>query len=95
MSKYSFPYVALAMGIFFMLVVTIGGQLGEGGSTKLPLLTLLVVSEFAFFLCLIGAYLSLRRIIDLGFTSIHAVVGASCVILAVRFLMLGLAFWPL
>lgn len=95
MSKYSFPYVALAMGIFFMLVVTIGGQLGEGGSTKLPLLTLLVVSEFAFFLCLIGAYLSLRRIIDLGFTSIHAVVGVSCVILAVRFLMLGLAFWPL
>ena len=95
MSKYSFPYIALVMGIFFMLVVTVGGQLGEGGLTKLPLLTLLVVSEFAFFLCVIGVYLSLRRIIDLGFSSIHALVGVSCVILAARFLMLGLEFWPL
>ncbi len=95
MSKYNFPYVVLAMGIFFMLVVTIGGQVGEGGSTKLPLLTLLVVSEFAFFLCAIGAYLSVRRILDLGFNSIHALVGVSCAVLAVRFLMMGLAFWPL
>lgn len=95
MSKYNFPYVALAMGIFFMLVVTIGGQVGEGDSTKLPLLTLLVVSEFAFFLCAIGAYLSLRRILDLGFSLMHALVGMSCVVLVVRFLMLGIAFWPL
>ncbi|MFK7793827.1 MAG: hypothetical protein AB8B89_00620 [Gammaproteobacteria bacterium] len=95
MSKYNFPYVALAMGIFFMLVVTIGGQLDENSSTQLPLLTLLVVSEFAFFLCAIGAYLSLRRIIDLGYSAIHAVVGISCVILSARFLMLGLALWPL
>jgi uncharacterized membrane protein YhaH (DUF805 family) len=95
MSKYSFPYVALAMGIFFMLVVTIGGQLNESGFTKLPLLTLLVVSEFSFFLCAIGAYLGLRRIIDLGFSAMHALVGVSCLILAIRFLMLGIDFWPL
>ena len=95
MSKYSFPYVAMAMGIFFMLVITVGGQLSEDGTTKLPLLTLLVVSEFAFFICVVGAYLSLRRIIDVAFSLIHAVVGVCCIILAVRFLMLGLAFWPL
>jgi hypothetical protein len=95
MSKYSFPYVALAMGIFFMLVVIVGGQLGVDGSTKLPLLTLLVVSEFSFFLCAIGAYLSLRRISDLGFSVAHSLVGVACIILSARFLMLGVEFWPL
>jgi uncharacterized membrane protein YhaH (DUF805 family) len=95
MSKYSFPYVAFAMGVFFMLVVTIGGQVNESGATKLPLLTLLVVSEFAFFVCAIGTYLSVRRILDLGFSSIQALVGVSCIILAVRFIMLGIEFWPL
>ena len=95
MSKYNFPYVAFAMGIFFMLVVTIGGQAGQSGGTNLPLLTLLVVSEFAFFLCAIGAYLSVRRLIDLGYSAIHALVGVSCMVLAVRFLMLGIEFWPL
>ena len=95
MSKYNFPYVAFVTGVFFMLVVAFGGQTSESGFTKLPLLTLLVVSEFAFFLCAVGAYLSLRRIIDLGFSMSHALIGVSCMILAVRFLMLGLEFWPL
>lgn len=95
MSKYNFPYVALTMGIFFMLVVTLGGRVGDSDSVKLPLLTLLVVSEFAFFLCAIGAYLSLRRIIDLGYSAIHALVGVSCIVLSIRFLILGIDFWPL
>ncbi len=95
MSKYSFPYIALAMGIFFMLVVVIGGEVGDGQSTKLPLLTLLVVSEFAFFICVIGAYMGVRRILDLGFSAVYALVCVSCVLLAIRFLMLGLKFWPL
>ncbi len=95
MRKYNFPYIVLAMGILFMLVVTIGGQIDQGGLTKLPLLTLLVVTEFAFFLCAIGAYLSLRGIIDLGYSAIHALVGISCMVLAARFLMLGLEFWTL
>tara|TARA_R110002096_G_scaffold232524_1_gene422391 strand:+ start:722 stop:1009 length:288 start_codon:yes stop_codon:yes gene_type:complete len=95
MNKYNFPYVALAMGLVFLLAVTFGGQLGENGLTRLPLLTLLVVSEFAFFICAIGGYLSLRRLTDLGYSMPHAVAGVGCVILAVQFLMLGIEFWPL
>jgi uncharacterized membrane protein YhaH (DUF805 family) len=95
MSKYSFPYVALAIGIFFMLVVMIGGEVSDSQSTKLPLLTLLVISEFAFFVCVIGAYTSVRRILELGFSVIYALICVSCVLLAIRFLMLGLEFWPL
>ena len=95
MSKYNFPYIAFAMSVFFLLVVTIGGQESEGGSTKLPLLTLLVVSEFAFFLSAIGAYLSIRRILDIGYSAIHALLGVSCVILSIRFIVMGIDFWPL
>lgn len=95
MSKYNFPYIAFAMGVFFMLVVTIGGQESEGGTTGLPLLTLLVVSEFSFFLCAIGAYLSVKRILDIGFNAVHALLGISCVILSIRFLIMGIDFWPL
>ncbi len=77
-----------------MLVLIVGGEVGENQLPKLPLLTLLVISEFAFFVCIIGAFMCLREIIELGFTALHLFVGVSCALLAVKFLILGIGFWP-
>ena len=53
------------------------------------------MSEFAFFVCAIGAYLSARRVLDLGFSIVHVAAGASCLLMAIQFMMLGIDFWPL
>ncbi len=46
MKTQDFPYIALALGAFLLLVVLKGSQIGSDGLSYLPLLTLLVVSEF-------------------------------------------------
>ena len=95
MTKNNFPYIALGLGLFFLGVVIIGGARGEDGSTALPLLTILVVSEFSFFVTAIGAYISVKKIFTSGFQLITAVVGVICAGLAIKFLMLGIEYWPL
>ncbi|MDW3095616.1 MAG: hypothetical protein R8G33_08085 [Gammaproteobacteria bacterium] len=95
MNKKIFPYIALTLGIICMLVVIVGGDVGDNQSTNLPLLTLLIICEFAFFVCSIGAYMCVREVIDVGFTALHIFVGVICALLAARFFMLGINFWPL
>ncbi len=95
MSKYNFPFVALMLGIVFIMVLLVGGQPDSQQVTKIPLLTLLIVSEFAFFVCVIGVYLSVRRVTDLGYSALHVVAGGACLIMAVWFMKLGIGFWPL
>lgn len=95
MANNNFPYIALGLGFFFLGVVIIGGARGEDGSTALPLLTILVVSEFSFFVTAIGAYISLKKMFDSGFQVIAAIVGVVCAGLAIKFLMFGIEYWPL
>ncbi|MDQ7072871.1 MAG: hypothetical protein Q9N32_04390 [Gammaproteobacteria bacterium] len=59
MKTVSFPYIALALGLFLLLVVARGSQITSDGSTSLPLLTLLVVGEFSFLSMLLAPILAL------------------------------------
>lgn len=95
MSKYNFPYIALFLGMTLMLVVSFGGQVNDANITRLPLLTLLIICEFAFFVTAIGAYVSLKQIFDSGLTWTRLIVTALCGLSAVTFLVKGIAFWPL
>ncbi len=95
MNKNNFPYIALALGIICMSIIIVGGEVNDNQLTKLPLLTLLLICEFAFFVCAIGAYISFRKIMSLGFAVLPIIVGVSCGLLAARFLILGIDFWPL
>lgn len=95
MGKQNFPYVALFLGMMFMLAVTFGGQINEAtNNTRLPLLTLLVISEFAFFLTAIAAFISIKQMYVVGFNVKMAVVSILCVISAITFLIKGISFWP-
>lgn len=95
MNKNNFPYIALTLGIICMLIIIVGGEVNENQSTKLPLLTLLVICEFAFFVCAIGAYMCVREVMSVGYAGLHTLVGVVCALLAGRFLVLGINFWPL
>ena len=96
MGKQNFPYIALFLGMMFMLAVTFGGQVnGAINNTRLPLLILLIISEVAFILTAIAAYLSIKQMYAEGFDVKMMIVSVLCVISAITFLVKGISFWPL
>lgn len=95
MKLHVLPYLAAGMGTVLMLLVTQGRQTGEDGSTILPLLTLLVVSEFAFFLTVIAAVVGVRHMRATAIKPLYAATIVFCALLAIRFMWLGIELWPL
>jgi heme/copper-type cytochrome/quinol oxidase subunit 3 len=57
-------------------------------------LTLLIVSEFAFFLTAIGAYFGIRQVQADGIKPLNVVITLFCILLSVGFLWLGITLWP-
>ena len=90
-----FPYLAVALGVMLMLLVVQGSSPGEDGSTAIPLLTLLVVSEFAFFVTGIGAYIAFKNFRNVTQKPLYVGAMVVCIVLAIRFLWLGFELWPL
>ena len=95
MKTIHFPYIALALSSFLLLVVSKGSQVGADGLTLMPLLTLLVVSEFCFFVSSIGTYIGIKNIKSFGIRSVYALSTLLCALLSIRFLLLGITLWPL
>ena len=95
MKKYNFPYIALGLGLFLMLVVIKGSEIRSDGHTTIPLLSLLAISEFAFFVTAIGVYIGIKHILSVGNKLIYTAVTLFCILLSIRFLMLGIDLWPL
>ena len=95
MKTQDFPYIALALGTFLLLVVFKGSQTGSDGLSYLPLLTLLVVSEFSFFVTIIGAYIGFNHGRKAGFKPIYSLITLLCLLLSLYFLWLGINLWPL
>ena len=94
MNKINFPYIALGLGLFIMLVLISGFEARKEGVTVIPLLTLLVASEFAFFVTAIGGYIGIRHIKETGMKPLYTGVTLFCILLSICFLLLGVALWP-
>jgi len=94
MKKENFPFIATGMGLFFMLLVVKGGEARDDGITLVPLLTLLVVSEFAFFVNAIGAYIGIKHTLATGVKPVYAAVTLVCILLAIFFAWMGITLWP-
>jgi len=90
-----FPYIALPMAIVFFVIVSIGQQVNADGVTALPLLTLLVISEFAFFATGFAAFIGFKQIKAVGFKPLYAFVSSLCAASSVGFMFLGITLWPL
>jgi len=95
MKTIHFPYIALVVGGLFLLMVSIGRQAGADGATALPLLTLLVISEFAFFATGIAAVIGFKQMQQTSFQIVYGLVSLLCALLSLCFMLLGIDLWPL
>jgi hypothetical protein len=94
MKNLNFPFIAVGLGLFLMLVVLKGKEVNDEGITQLPLLALLAINEIAFILTAIGVYFGIKRIKVEGVKPLNAGMVVSCVILAVAFAVLGFELFP-
>lgn len=94
MKTFQLPYLATPLGLLLMVVVMYGGQSTGPETTQLPLLTLLMICEFAVFVTGAAAFIGFRHIRATGFKPLYVAFTGMCAVLSLRFLMLGIGFWP-
>ena len=92
--KWPFAWLALGVGLLLALVLLQTGAMGPEAGRSLPLLTLLIITEFGFFLTVIGAATGIRRLMAGGFNLTLFIALVGCGLLAAGFLWLGLQLWP-
>jgi hypothetical protein len=66
MGKLTFPWLALGMGLLVAAGLLSSGVLSANANYALPLLTLLIVNEFGFFVTAIGAGVGINRLLRDG-----------------------------
>jgi hypothetical protein len=95
MKTINMPYLAAALGVILLLVVMRGSVTDADGNTALPLLTLLIFNECAFFLTAAGSFIGIRQILAKGFKAFYSITTLLCILLTVQFILLGFKLWPL
>jgi hypothetical protein len=94
LNKLPFSWLALGMGLLVAFGLLGSGALGPAEGYQLPLLTLLIVNEFGFFLTAIGAGVGINRMLVQGAGGGLLLSVAGCAVLALGFLWLGIRLWP-
>ncbi|MCG6899281.1 MAG: hypothetical protein LJE75_04690 [Gammaproteobacteria bacterium] len=94
MAKLTFPWLALGMGLLVAAGLLSSGVLSANANYALPLLTLLIVNEFGFFVTAIGAGVGINRLLRDGMQPALLMVIISDAILAGGFLYLAIRLWP-
>ncbi|MDQ6954636.1 MAG: hypothetical protein Q9M20_04255 [Mariprofundaceae bacterium] len=95
MQKINFPYLALPSGILFMLLVVMGSEINASGETRIPILSLLVMNEFAFFVSASATYIGIKQIQNIGSKAAYIAVTGGCGLLTLCFIFLGIQLWPI
>ena len=94
MNKSNFPFIALALGLFLMAVLFKTGAADPDAELVLPLLTVLIISEFGFIVMAIAVILGIQTLVKNSFDVVLAVVTLICCMLSVEFMVIGIAHWP-
>jgi len=94
MQKIHFPYLALPLALVFLLIITIGSEISAVGITRIPLLSLLIMNEFAFFITAAATYIGIKHIQNTGFQTLYGGTTILCFVLTISFIFLGLKLWP-
>lgn len=95
MNKNNFPFIAAAIGFILTIVLLKGsGVRADGKTTFLPLLTLLLMSEFGAILTAIGTYLGLKQFFSTKKLSVELLLTVFCAFLCLQFVVQGFALWP-
>lgn len=94
MTDLPFPWLALGLGLLVAFGLIGAGALGPAEVYRLPVLTLLIVAEFGFFLTAIGAGVGINRLLAHGMQPVLLLSVLGCGVLACGFLWLGMQIWP-
>ena len=94
MNKGNFPFIALALGLGLMGVLFKTGATAPDAELLLPLLTVLVISEFGFIVMAVAVFLGGQTLVKNGFDIVLGVVTLLCGMLGIEFLLVGLEHWP-
>lgn len=94
MKTISFPYIASGLGLILTFAALKGGVITDNGLTALPLLTLLLISEFGFFVTAIATYIGIKHISSIGIKTPYTLITGSCFLMSMHFITLGIAYWP-
>jgi hypothetical protein len=94
MANVSFPWLALGMGLLVAVGLLTSGVLSPDGDYALPLLTLLIVNEFGFFVTAIGAGVGINMILKDGMQTTLLMVIIGDAVMAAGFLYLAIKLWP-
>lgn len=94
MKKTNFPFIAFGLGLFLMGVLIKTGAAAPGAELVLPLLTVLIISEFGFIVMAIAVFLGAQTLAKNGFEIVLAIVTLLCGMLGVEFMLIGVTHWP-
>ena len=94
MKRMTFPWLALGLGLLIAVGLQQAGALSARDEYALPLLTLLIVCEFGFFVTAIGAVIGIRTMVRQGVDPAGFSIALCCGILAAYLLYLGFRLWP-
>jgi hypothetical protein len=94
MGKLSFPWLALGLGLLVAIGLLYSGVFSPDASYALPLLTMLIVNEFGFFVTAIGAGVGINMILKDGTQTPLLMVIIGDAMLAACFLYLAIRLWP-
>ncbi len=94
MKKIYFPYIAVVVDLIIMPIIILGNTIGHDGVRAVPLLSLLVLNEFAFFASVAGLYIGIQQVRAVGFTLVYGLATMFCLAFAVQFTVLGIQLWP-
>jgi len=99
MKTINFPYLSLALGLLLLMLITRGSETEIDGTPALPLLTLLIINECAFFLSAAGSFIGIRYLSSIDFKlslkPLYSITTVLCILLTIQFTLLGIKLWPL
>lgn len=98
MKRQQFPAIALTLAVPLLGALWIGGSSPAGEAESgplLPLLTLLMISEFGLILCLVAVVLGFQHGRHQGWTGRHLLMTVGCALAALAFLLQLIRWWPL
>lgn len=90
-----FSLIAIILGLPLLVLLIKSAPEFAGGEPKLPLLTMLIVSEFGFFVTAIGAFTAIKTILNTGMNQFFVASAIFCAGLSIKFMLIGISYWPL
>jgi hypothetical protein len=91
--KFSFPWLSAGIGLLLAMVLIQSGVLGDAADRSLPLLTLLFISEFGFFVTAAGSVMAGRTLLQQGRSWSNLLLTLACGALSIAFFTLGILLW--